>query len=285
MKILKHSKYKNTGLVFELLVRQITSDTIEGKDSHAIPILKRYFSKNTELYKEYMLYSALMREKFKTETKSNMFLESILKTKKSINIERLNKEKYELIKNLKETFDLDIFFKTQIPNYKLLASVYKVFEYKDEDNPLEIVKARASILDHVMNANSTLVEDSFSNVANGFIGESKDIRILSYKILVEKFNEKYGGLYESQKDTLRNYILSKSNSLDLRQFFINEIIRIENSINEYIPSADKVIQIKLKEVVSLFESMRNQKYIKDADILKLLKLQDLEAEIKGLTHE
>jgi hypothetical protein len=285
MKILKHSKYKNTGLIFELLVRQITSDTIEGNDSLAIPILKRFFSKNTELYKEYTLYSALMREKFKSETKSNMFLESILKTKKTINIEQVNKEKYELIKTLKEAFELDLFFKTQIPNYKLLASIYKVFEYKDEENPLEIVKARASILDHVMNTNSNIVEDSNGGLSQNFVNESKDIRILSYKILVEKFNEKYGELHESQKETLRHYILSKSNSLDLKEFFITEITRIEESITKVIPSADKVIQIKLTEVLSLFETLKNQKYVKDADILKLLKLQDLEAELKGLTHE
>ena len=285
MKILKHSKYKNTGLIFELLVRQITSDTIEGNDSLAIPILKRFFSKNTELYKEYTLYSALMKEKFKTETKSNMFLESILKSRKTINAERVNKEKYALIKALKESFDLDIFFKTQIPSYKLLASVYKIFEYQDEDNPLEIVKARASILDHVMNPNSTLIEDTRNGLEQSFVYESKDIRILAYKILVEKFNEKYGGLHESQKETLRHYILSKSNSMDLKEFFINEINRIENSITEAMPSADKVIQIKLSEVLSLFENLRNQRSVKDADILKLLKLQDLEAELKGLTHE
>ena len=282
---MKHSKYKNTGLVFELLVRQITADTIEGKDSLAIPILKKFFGKNTELYKEYMLYSALMKEKFKTETKSNIFLESVVKTKKTINTERLNKEKYELIKTLKEKFDLDLFFKTQIPNYKLLASIYKIFEYRDEDNPLEIVKARASILDHVMNMNSNLIENFENTLTEPLVNESKDIRILSYKILVEKFNEKYGSLHESQKDTLRHYILSKSNSIDLRQFFISEVSRIENTIIKSIPHADKVIQIKLNEVVSLFDTLKDQKYVKDADILKLLKLQDLEAELKGLTNE
>jgi hypothetical protein len=281
MKILKHSKYKNTGLIFELLVRQITSDTIEGKDSTAIPILKRFFAKNTELYKEYSLYSALVREKFKSETKSNMFLESIIKTKKTINYEQLNKEKYELIKTLKEFFDLDVFFKTQIPNYKLLASIYKIFEYKDEENPLEIVKARASILDHVMSSESNLVEDFSNTESDNFVNESKDIRILSYKILVEKFNEKYGSLHESQKETLRQYILTKSNSLDLKEFFLNEITRIEESIQNYIPTADKLIQIKLKEVLSMFDSLKTQRYIKDAEILKLLKLQDLESELKG----
>jgi len=282
MKILKHSKYKNTGLIFELLVRQITSDTIEGKDSLAIPILKRYFAKNTELYKEYCLYSALVREKFKSETKSNMFLESIIKTKKTINSERLNKEKYELIKALKESFDLDLFFKTQIPDYKLLASIFKIFEYKEEENPLELVKARASILDHVMNQDGgNLLEDTSADFSDQFVNESKDIRILSYKILVEKFNEKYGGLHESQKETLRHYILSKSNSVDLKEFFLSEINRIEKSILNYIPTADKVIQIKLNEVVLMFESLKEQRYIKDAEILKLLKLQDLESELKG----
>jgi hypothetical protein len=222
-----------------------------------------------------------VREKFKSETKSNMFLESIIKTKKTINYEQLNKEKYELIKTLKEFFDLDVFFKTQIPNYKLLASIYKIFEYKDEENPLEIVKARASILDHVMSSESNLVEDFSNTESDNFVNESKDIRILSYKILVEKFNEKYGSLHESQKETLRQYILTKSNSLDLKEFFLNEITRIEESIQNYIPTADKLIQIKLKEVLSMFDSLKTQRYIKDAEILKLLKLQDLESELKG----
>ena len=146
MKKIKHSKYKNTGMLFELLTRQITSDIISENESIAIQILRRYFNKNTELIKEYRLYKTLSEETLKSETKANMLIEAVLKARRGLNRNKLNTEKYELIKAIKENFDIDSFFQTKVQNYKLIASIYKVFEYNELENPVEITKSRITIL-------------------------------------------------------------------------------------------------------------------------------------------
>ena len=66
---IKHSKYKNTGILFELLTRQITSDILSGKRTpKAIPILEKYFNKNEELGKELILYLSFFNGKRLSET-------------------------------------------------------------------------------------------------------------------------------------------------------------------------------------------------------------------------
>ena len=161
MKKIKHSKFKNTGMLFELLTRQITSDIISSNESVAIQILKKHFNKNTELIKEYKLYKTLCDERLKSDTKANMLIEAVLKARRGLNKNKLNNEKYELIKSLKENFDIDSFFQTKVQNYKLLASVYKVFEYNELENPIEITKSRITILENITSKtkNSVITED------------------------------------------------------------------------------------------------------------------------------
>ena len=164
MKKIKHSKFKNTGMLFELLTRQITSDIISSNESVAIQILKRYFNKNTELIKEYRLYKTLCEETLKSETKANMLIEAVLKARRGLNRNKLNNEKYELIKAIKENFDIDSFFQTKVQNYKLLASVYKIFEYNELENPVEITKSRITILETIT-----------SKTGNQLVSESVEI--------------------------------------------------------------------------------------------------------------
>ena len=71
MKSLRHSKFKNTGVLFELLVRQVASDTLNNIDSKAIVLIKKYFAKSTELSKEFNLYQTLIKEKYSKGEKAN----------------------------------------------------------------------------------------------------------------------------------------------------------------------------------------------------------------------
>ena len=118
---IKHSKYKNSGILFELLVRQITSDTLNGKDSPARKILKNYFVK-TELGKEYKLYEALSNSINLTEAKANTVIETLLESSKTLNRSSLKRQKYNLIKEIKNHYDIDKFFKHKLPNYKSQAA-------------------------------------------------------------------------------------------------------------------------------------------------------------------
>lgn len=281
MKELKHSKFKNTGILFELLARQITADIIEGKTSKASSLLKKYFSKDKELYKEYILYRTLINEKYTSEQKSSILIETVTGTRKRLNKQKLQEEKFNLIKELKEEFDIDTFFKTSIPNYKIYASIFKLFEYDADDNPLDIVRSKSTLMDNITktNKNNTNTPE-FEILENNYQYESEDVRLLSYRILVNKFNEKYGFLGENQKTTLREFILNISNSNNLKTYILNEINEIESFILKSKPKIkDNILNIKLNELLKLTTTLKEMKSVTDDHVIKLLKLQELKNEL------
>lgn len=272
MKKIKHSKFKNTGMLFELLTRQITSDIISSNESVAIQILKKHFNKNTELIKEYKLYKTLCDERLKSDTKANMLIEAVLKARRGLNKNKLNNEKYELIKSLKENFDLDSFFQTKVQNYKLLASVYKIFEYNELENPVEITKSRITILENITSKtnNSVITEDV------AIASEPKEVRLMAYKYLVEKFNAKYSNLSESQKVLLREYIENVSNTNNLKSLVQTEAVTIKRLFTKNMHRVkDKSLKIKLQEVVGLLDEYETIKKVEENHISALLRYYSL----------
>jgi hypothetical protein len=272
MKKIKHSKFKNTGMLFELLTRQITSDIISSNESVSIQILKKHFNKNTELIKEYKLYKTLCDERLKSDTKANMLIEAVLKARRGLNKNKLNNEKYELIKSLKENFDIDSFFQTKVQNYKLLASVYKVFEYNELENPVEITKSRITILENITSkTNSSVITEDVA-IAN----EPKEVRLMAYKYLVEKFNAKYSNLSESQKVLLREYIENVSNTNNLKSLVQTEAVTIKRLFTKNIHRVkDKSLKIKLQEVVGLLDEYEGIKKVEENHISALLRYYSL----------
>ncbi len=272
MKKIKHSKFKNTAMLFELLTRQITSDIISSNESVAIQILKKYFNKNTELIKEYKLYKTLCDEKLKSETKANMLIEAVLKARRGLNRHKLQSEKYELIKSIKENFDIDVFFQTKVQNYKLLASLYKVFEYNELDNPVEITKSRITILENITSKPNMSVMTEDVAIAQ----EPKEVRLMAYKYLVEKFNAKYSNLSESQKVLLREYIENVSNTNNLKSLVQTEAITIKRLFTKNMHRVkDKSLKIKLQEVAGLLDEYENIKKVEENHISALLRYYSL----------
>jgi len=272
MKKIKHSKFKNTAMLFELLTRQITSDIISSNESVAIQILKKHFNKNTELIKEYKLYKTLCDERLKSDTKANMLIEAVLKARRGLNKNKLNNEKYELIKSLKENFDIDSFFQTKVQNYKLLASVYKVFEYNELENPVEITKSRITILENITSKINNYVITEDVAIAN----EPKEVRLLAYKYLVERFNTKYSNLSESQKVLLREYIENVSNTNNLKSLVQTEAVTIKRLFAKNIHRVkDKSLKIKLQEVVGLLDEYETIKKVEESHISALLRYYSL----------
>jgi hypothetical protein len=279
MKKIKHSKYRNTGMLFELLTRQITSDIISGHDSIATGILKKFFNKNTEMIKEYHMYKTLCEEKMPSDVKSQMLIEAILTARKKINKKKLSEEKYALIKTLTENFDINAFFQTKVGNYKLLASIYKIFEYTELDNPVEITRSKMTIMESmVSDSKKELIEESVA-----LKDEPKEIRLMSYKILVEKFNKKYGELSQSQKSLLREYISNVSNTNNLKTFVQGEAAKIRIFLEEKIKrTKDKTLKIKLAEVSDLLNQYETIKNLDESHISALLRYYDLVNDLKEI---
>ena len=279
MKNLKHSKFKNTGVLFELLVRQVTSDTLNNSDSKAIPLIKKYFAKSTELAKEFNLYQTLIKEKFTKEEKANHLIEAVLIAKSQLNQAVLNRQKYNLIKEIKNNYVLEDFFKSKVNNYKALAAIYKMFEYTIADHPTESVNNRYTIVEHI--TRKDVAKNVVKNEMSEFIKQDKDVRLLSYKILVDKFNEKYYDLNEGQKSILRNYINAVSEGTELKSFIVKEVNKLQTSLKTLTSKVDdKVVKIKLTEVTNLLNEISVAKSIKDTHILSLLRYHELIKELK-----
>ena len=275
MKRIKHSKVKNTGLIFELLVRQVASDTMNNKDSKALRVLKKHYNAKSELTKELKLYRTLSEEKFTNESKAEKFVEAVLKARKNINESQLRRDKYNLIKDLKSNYIIEEFFKSRVKNYKLHASTYKLFEYAEADDPKEYITSKFALVEHVQSLSKK------SESAPTLTSENKDVRILASKIVVDKFNEKYSGLSSLQKKMLREYINNVTNSVKLRKYVLTEIKNLRTNIKSLrssIPS--KVIRIKLNEVNNLLLTLGKKHLIEDKDVLTMLRYYELVNELK-----
>ena len=279
MKNVKHSKFKNTGILFEMLVRQMAADTMNNHNSNAIKLIKKHFNLKTELSKELNLYKALNEEKFNSENKADTLISAVISSRKQLNESLLRRQKYNLIKDIKENFNIDKFFKSRVGNYKVLAAAYKLFEYAEADNPTVIVKSKATIAEHITSKQPTtlpLVSETYSN-------QGKDLRLLSYKILVDKYNSKYNSLNVRQKNMLREYINNVSNTVILQEYVRKEIPKIQKELNTLNNSVgSKVVKIKLTGVINMLAEIKTISIIKDKHILTMLRYYELIKELKSI---
>jgi hypothetical protein len=274
MKRIKHSKVKNTGLIFELLVRQVASDTMNNRDSRALRILKRSFKPNSLLSQELKLYRSLHEEKF-VNAKAETFVTAVTTARKTINESLLKKEKYNLIKEIRSAFNIEDFFKSRVSNYKLHAAIYKLFEHAEADDPKEYVENKFAILEHI----STVAKKSV-DTQSALVAEQKDLRILASKIMIEKFNDKYSSLSGPQKNMLREYINNVTNSTELKKYILKETKSLSDQLTKLktiVPS--KVIRIKLTEVANLLNQINKKHTIEDKDVLTMLKYYELVDEL------
>lgn len=285
--MLKHSKYKNTGILFELLIRQLTSDTLSSKDTSKITnIIQHFFKQGTELYKEYKLYECLTKTHYVNNTeKANELLQNVLDIHNTLNIESLNKQKYKLIKEIKQNCNIDTFVNSKINNYKLFATIYKLFEYKIADSPVEYIDNKDIIIHHII-SNPDTIQENFDNQQNSniteFIKQDKQVRDLAFKFLINKLNTKYKDLNESQSNLLRQYIYSVDSS-DFKKYIFECIDKIDNDINVLRTVInDKVTEIKLNEVTNCLRNMKKIKTVKDNDVLIVLEYYELIKELKKI---
>lgn len=281
--MIKHSKYKNTGVLFELLVRQSTSDLMSNVDSKAVKIFKKYFT-NTELSKEYNLYSTVLNAPKLNESKAEVLVNTIIEQAKKLDREKLDKEKYNLIREIKKHYDLDNFFKAKIDAYKVYASVYTLIENQlssTMNDTKQIITNKLSLLEHI--TKETLTERKVaSKVVEEFMKEDKEIRVLAYRILVEKFNEKYSSLSVEQKDLLKEYINNISDTKKLKTYLNTRLLEVKTEIIGFKEATkDKVLKIKLNEVLNFIKPVAANESIKDEVLIGLMQYYQLISELKA----
>lgn len=281
----KHSKFRNTGLIFELLVKQIAADTLSKKDSSALNILKKHFTGKTALVKEFKLYEFILKNKGIGQNKAESILSTITEISRKLDTKILKKQKYALISDIKESYDLDEFFAIQTQDYKALASLYCLLEAQNNNelvDPNLLVNFKSTLLEHL-----TYKKQDSADVKDTLIEEyskyDKDLKLLTFKILLEKFNDKYKDLLPSQKRILREFITSVNSTAKLRNIVNEELSAIKTEIGKTIDKiSDEVIKIKLEEIRKNINPLSNKDKINDSNLVNLMQYYDLVHELKSL---
>ena len=282
----KHSKIKNTGILFELISRQITVDVMNGDDkSKSVEMLKKFFNENTELGKENQLYQVLLKENYNSSHKAEKLVDAVVKARQKLQNKKLRTEKYNLIKEIKKNYLVEDFFRARIPNYKVYASIYKKFivETTQIFNPTEEVDSTFSIIEHITR-NKVKPTNRDSQIITEFKGEDKDLRLLSYQLMVDNFNGKYKKLNSMQRNLLKEYINNISNTNSLREFINGEVKKVKEILNKILPRVDDdITKIKLTEAIKQVDGIKKGKIVKDKQVVSLMRYYELIKELHNVT--
>jgi len=285
MRKIKHSKFKNTGFLFELLTRQITVEILNGSEEKAKAIIKEFYGKGTELSKELRLFNLLINEKYNTENKAEKFIDVVLEAHTKIDYKKLQREKYNLVKSIKENFEIDNFLSSPVTNYKILASIHKLFEGKKNDvlDIKDVFDSKLTLVEHISSNSPSTLKEKEDKLVEEYRKQEKDLRLLTYKILVETFNKKYTNLNESQKGLLREYINNVNNTSKFNEYFEKELIKTITSLHEmYKGMKDKITKIKLRETINVLKKQKIGKKITDEQVSALMMSYELIKEIKNV---
>ena len=284
MKI-KHSKYRNTGLIFELLVKQIAADTLDNKESKAIAILKEFFAGRNTLAKEYKLYEFILRNKKVSQSKAETIISTITEVSRKLNQKLPKKQKYDLISAIKENYKIDEFFGMEVRDYKPLASLYCLLEAQNNSNVVDpnfLVANKCTLLEHLTSKdqNENKVKDSLIEEYSKY---DKDLKMLTFKILLEKFNDNYKDLLPQQKRILKEFITSVNSNRRLYNLVNTELDNIIKEVTNLASNVkDDIVKIKLDEVIKGIKPLKKTDKVNDTHLVNLMQYYDLVNELKSL---
>ena len=281
MRKVKHNKIRNTGLLFEFLLRQITSDVLNKNNGHAVQIVKEKFNENTELGKELALYNVLITKKFKSDSKADYFINEVMKARDDLNNSTLRRERYNLIKEIQSNYNLQKFMSSKVPHYKTYASIFTLFEYDKSLSPDQKTESHFNLVEHVTtNDKSIKLSETVTTLP-----DDEDLRILTYKTLLEKFNQKYTKLSGAQKNLLREYINNISNTNSLKDTLKSIVIELKKDLTTHSKNLkDKVVKIKMSEAIKSIDKFcgidDNTDVVKDEYVIQTMRYLELVKEVK-----
>ena len=278
----RHSKYKNTGLLFELLVKQVAADTLNNRDSAAIQLIKKYFTGKSALAKELKLYEFVIKNKTVASDKAETIINTILELSSKIDRAAVKKQKYNLVKEIKDNFNEDDIFTIKVPHYKAMAATYCLIEAHtnpDVINPEVLIENKTTVLEHLTGAEQVESEVKESLIET-YSQYEEDLRLLTYKILLEKFNGAYSELLSEQKQLLREFISSVDSNNKLFTLVNEHLSIIKSSLKASTMLVDdKVVALKLTEIANNIEPLTKGTKVDDSHLLNLMQYHQLLHEV------
>ena len=282
---IKHNKLRNTGLIFELLVKQIAADTLSRQESPAVGILKKYFTGTSALAKEFKLYEFISKNRNVSQNKAETILSTITEVSRKLNQAHLKEAKYNLVADIKKSYDINEFFGIQVRDYKAFAALYCLLEAQNNSDlvdPQALVDNKTTILEH-LTSNPQNEQDVKDTLIEEYSKYDKDLRLLTFKILLEKFNSKYKELLPEQKNILREFITSVDSTARLRNVVNAELLKIQEEVSSLaLKVKDEVVKIKLDEIAKTIKPLSNKERISDTHLVNLMQYYDLVNELRSL---
>ncbi len=279
----RHNKKRNTGLLYEFLVRTISDAIIEGDETRrntALSVVRKHFKPGTELHKEFRLFHSLAATTVKSSSVADAILESAKKASNVCDMSKLDHEKSLLIRSINHKLNDEGFFNRRISEYKIYATIQTLLNEWRTEGFSDIVK----IAQFEEQLKEWLLEDKTVTTLQEEIEMSSSDPLVE-KLMVKKFNEKYNNnLMEQQSEIIRSYIFAKEeDSLEsLSESFENIKSSALNSIESYLSEntgKDKYLDEKLKKAKSLIVQ-ESVDLIDDEKVEKFLDISKLTEELK-----
>lgn len=279
-KNLKHKKIKNTGLLYEFLIRQTTSDVLSGNDPYSLKLIKKYFTSNSPLGQELALYETLMKQKVKDSNFALRIVETVVQSRQGIDRKALAQDKYNLLKEISKKYDVDSFFKTKINDYPVYASIYTLLEYTEQDNIQEYIEHKVNVTNHLLTETKS---KSSTGLPNTLLQDvDPELKSLTIKIMAERFNDKWSALNENQKTVLRQFIKNPTTSKESYDFLKQHALLISNQLSVHAQTTqDPVLKIKLQEALNVLPKVENPTFITETHYLTLIRYYELLQELKN----
>ena len=277
-----HNKKRNVGIIYELLLRHVSSCLIEGKNKEAqkaLDILQKRFSQDTELYKEFRLFNALVKSTVTNTSVAAAILTEAKSAARRTDSQKLDREKSFLIKEINYSLNDSSFYKRHIPDYKTYASIQVLlnnWRKKDTSDLTQMVMYESKVINHLLSEKkqSEILEEQVD----------PDVNVLVIKILTEKFNKKYGEkLNEEQKELIKFYVFSLEEETqekltgfltELKSQTLDKVIKFKDNTD------NNVILEKIDEVKNKINNLPTEE-IDDQSISRYLAVSRLSYELTG----
>jgi hypothetical protein len=267
---MKHNKKRNTAFLYEALVRELTKASLRSDESiksRISFIFKEHFGSKSVLSRELGLYKAIVDTNGVDKETAERILSEVKRVYHSLSSEEIYDEQSEVIEKINKDLSRNV-FNNFVPNYKSLASIYQMFNNKTPINRKIMLEKK--MIDKM--ASSSRLHEPL-----------KPVDSLTYKVFVNKFNEKYGdSLNENQKALLSRYVvLSPETSAEFKIYISEEIERLKRVVsniqNKKEIILDESLSEKNKQVMVVLEGFAGQT-INDDMVKRILKIQSLASE-------